>query len=123
LLKESIWCSKASKGIGNPGSTVLNFLQNFSTSKNTSPLKGTHVISTQQIDLPKLNYLIDLAKHLREAEQASENPRHRSLLAGKILGNLFFEPSTRTTSSFAAAAIKLGGRFHFVNINLPYRIF
>ncbi len=31
------------------------------------------------------------------------------LLKNRILGNLFFEPSTRTASSFAAAMLRLGG--------------
>ena len=31
------------------------------------------------------------------------------LLKGKILANLFYEPSTRTSSSFTAAMERLGG--------------
>ena len=32
------------------------------------------------------------------------------LLAGKILANIFYEPSTRTSASFAAAMLRCGGK-------------
>jgi len=37
------------------------------------------------------------------------------LLKGKILANVFYEPSTRTASSFAAAIMRLGGQVISVN--------
>lgn len=37
------------------------------------------------------------------------SPSPIKIADGKILANLFFEPSTRTASSFAAAMVKLGG--------------
>ncbi len=36
-------------------------------------------------------------------------------LQGKIIANLFYEPSTRTSSSFYAAMIKLGGSVMTIN--------
>ena len=36
-------------------------------------------------------------------------------LSGKILTNLFYEPSTRTSSSFAAAMLRLGGQVISIN--------
>jgi len=38
------------------------------------------------------------------------NKKHPKLLQGKILGALFFEPSTRTRLSFESAMAKLGGQ-------------
>lgn len=46
-------------------------------------------------------YLLDLAEQFEGLEQP--------LLQGKILANLFFEPSTRTRLSFQAAMARLGG--------------
>ena len=41
------------------------------------------------------------------------------LLQGKILANLFYEPSTRTASSFMAAMLRLGGQMIPIN-NVQY---
>jgi aspartate carbamoyltransferase catalytic subunit len=41
------------------------------------------------------------------------------LLKGKILANLFYEPSTRTSSSFMAAMLRLGGQVIPIN-NVQY---
>jgi aspartate carbamoyltransferase len=41
------------------------------------------------------------------------------LLRGKILANLFYEPSTRTSSSFMAAMLRLGGQVIPIN-NVQY---
>lgn len=37
------------------------------------------------------------------------------LLKGKVLANVFYEPSTRTSSSFQAAMLRLGGTVISVN--------
>jgi len=37
------------------------------------------------------------------------------LLSGRVLANLFFEPSTRTSSSFATAMLRMGGSY--LNLN------
>ena len=46
---------------------------------------------------------------LETAGKFEENPNRR-LLAGKVIGSLFFEPSTRTRLSFETAANRLGAR-------------
>ncbi|MBR3854555.1 MAG: aspartate carbamoyltransferase [Bacteroidaceae bacterium] len=46
---------------------------------------------------------------LQMAEKFEENP-NRDILAGKVIGSLFFEPSTRTRLSFETAAMRLGAR-------------
>ena len=47
----------------------------------------------------------------RVASDIIENPeKYREAAKGKILGSLFFEPSTRTRLSFESAMLSLGGR-------------
>jgi aspartate carbamoyltransferase catalytic subunit len=46
---------------------------------------------------------------LNLAEEFESNP-HQPLLEGKVVGSLFFEPSTRTRLSFETAINRLGGR-------------
>jgi aspartate carbamoyltransferase catalytic subunit len=41
--------------------------------------------------------------------------RKLNLLEGRLLANLFFEPSTRTSSSFATAMLRMGG--DYLNLN------
>ena len=49
-------------------------------------------------------------------EDIKNNPRRLKYhLQDKILANLFYEPSTRTSSSFAAAMFKLGGSVISIN--------
>lgn len=58
--------------------------------------------------------LMDLLKLARKIKW-EEIPRPLEQLQGKILFNLFYEPSTRTSSSFYAAMCKLGGSVIPVN--------
>ena len=44
------------------------------------------------------------------AQQIQKNPAlYRSRCSGKIMGTLFYEPSTRTQMSFQTAMLRLGG--------------
>ena len=54
----------------------------------------------------------DIHRILADAEKllpVAKGNLHLPLLQGKILGNLFFEPSTRTRMSFETAMKRLGG--------------
>jgi aspartate carbamoyltransferase catalytic subunit len=62
-----------------------------------------HIISIRDFDRPGIDRLLDAAAEI-EAHRYDTN-----LLAGKILGLLFFEPSTRTRMSFESAMARLGG--------------
>lgn len=54
--------------------------------------------------------IFDLANNIKE------NPNnYRYSLVGKIITNLFYEPSTRTSSSFTSAMYKLGGQVIPIN--------
>lgn len=60
-----------------------------------------HVVKTQQFDREALERLFELASSLEHTRS--------TILQGKILASLFFEPSTRTRLSFESAAMRLGG--------------
>ena len=61
------------------------------------------VVSIRDFGRDQILGILDVAAQM-EAEQ------HPALLDGKVLGLLFFEPSTRTRLSFASAMMRLGGK-------------
>ncbi len=63
-----------------------------------------HVLESQQFS-PELLY--DLFRRADELRDTSKD--FSSVLRGKILATLFYEPSTRTRLSFESAMLKLGG--------------
>ena len=65
------------------------------------------IVSVNQFDLAGLGTLFDLARRMKPV--AARKARSK-VLDGYILGNLFFEPSTRTRMSFASAFMRLGGQ-------------
>ena len=67
---------------------------------------GTHILSISQFESMDVERLFDVADHM--APYARREKRTR-VLDGAILGNLFFEPSTRTRVSFGCAFNLLGG--------------
>jgi aspartate carbamoyltransferase len=67
---------------------------------------GKDIISVRQFARPDLEYVFGVAHEMRGMV---ERVGTFDLLKGKILANLFYEPSTRTSSSFTAAMERLGG--------------
>ena len=66
-----------------------------------------HVLSAQQfLNDQDLERLLNLSM---EMEQDIKKGKAKPVLAGKILGTLFYEPSTRTRFSFESAMLRLGG--------------
>ncbi|MEX1124040.1 MAG: aspartate carbamoyltransferase [Acidimicrobiia bacterium] len=65
-----------------------------------------HVITASQFDRDSL---LDLFATARRMESAVARREKLVVLQGALLGNLFFEPSTRTRLSFGAAFQRLGG--------------
>lgn len=65
--------------------------------------QNQHIISIREFNRE------GLLKIIRLAEKMNDNPP-KDLLKDKILGTLFFEPSTRTRLSFESAMNRLGGR-------------
>jgi len=71
-----------------------------------APYYGWDILSVKQFSLEDLTYIYAVAHELREIVARIGG---FDLLKGKILANLFYEPSTRTSSSFTAAMERLGG--------------
>ena len=69
-------------------------------------LKGKHFITTQDWSVQELETLFELAAQLKREYAAG---RHHDWLTGKSLGMIFFDPSTRTRTSFEVAMTQLGG--------------
>jgi len=68
-------------------------------------LKGRHLIEPKDFSKEELEEIFNLC------DRIVENPEnYNKKCDGKILANLFYEPSTRTRLSFEAAMLRLGGK-------------
>ncbi|MDR4499024.1 MAG: aspartate carbamoyltransferase [Candidatus Scalindua sp.] len=65
-------------------------------------LKNRDIISILDFTKEEISYVLELSKRMERESSAD-------MLKGKILANLFFEPSTRTRLSFETAMKRLGG--------------
>lgn len=74
--------------------------------RHTSWYYGKDILSVDQFQSRDIDYLFGVA---RELEAMVKRVGSFDLLKGKVIANLFYEPSTRTSSSFAAAMMRLGG--------------
>ncbi len=71
-----------------------------------APFYGKDILSVKQFSRHDLDYTFEVAREMREMVTRIGT---FDLLKGKILANLFYEPSTRTSSSFTSAMERLGG--------------
>ncbi|MFZ5352170.1 MAG: aspartate carbamoyltransferase [Bacillota bacterium] len=67
-------------------------------------LKGRHLIDPNDFTLEELKMVFDLADKMVDDRAAFAD-----ICKGKILGTLFYEPSTRTRLSFESAMLRMGG--------------
>ena len=67
---------------------------------------GNHILSIDQFDRTDIEKLFSVADKL---EPFASKEKITRVLEGAILGNMFFEPSTRTRISFGASFNLLGG--------------
>jgi aspartate carbamoyltransferase catalytic subunit len=65
-----------------------------------------HLISIDELSKEDILYIL---KKAEEFEPIARGEKKSRILEGKILANLFFEPSTRTRMSFESAMKRLGG--------------
>src|SRR5512139_1893086 len=71
-----------------------------------APWYGKDILSIKQFSREDLEYIFAVS---HEMHDMVDHIGTFDLLKGKILANLFYEPSTRTSSSFTAAIERLGG--------------
>jgi aspartate carbamoyltransferase len=74
--------------------------------QRTAPWYGKDILSVKQFSRSDLEYIFAVA---HEMHTMVDRVGTFDLLKGKILANLFYEPSTRTSSSFTSAMERLGG--------------
>ena len=67
---------------------------------------GSHILSVDQFTREDIDTIFSVADEMRPY---AERQRITRVLEGAILGNMFFEPSTRTRVSFGCAFNLLGG--------------
>jgi aspartate carbamoyltransferase len=74
--------------------------------QRNAPFYGKDILSVKQFGRADLDYTFGVAHEMREMV---ERVGTFDLLKGKILASIFYEPSTRTSSSFTSAMERLGG--------------
>ena len=67
-------------------------------------LEGRHLIDANDFTVEELKSIINLGLNMCKEPKSFED-----LCKGKILGTLFYEPSTRTRLSFESAILRMGG--------------
>ena len=70
-----------------------------------------HFVSIDDLSFEDIDFLFNHTSILKKEYPSM----YRDLLRGKIHTNLFYEPSTRTSSSFHTAMLKLGGEVLSIN--------
>ncbi|KAM3602332.1 uncharacterized protein V6R79_002224 [Siganus canaliculatus] len=89
-----------------PGSAPAGQVSHFQMSPLLHPLVGQHILSVRQFSKEQISHLFNVAHTLRLMVQKE---RSLEILKGKVMASMFYEVSTRTSSSFAAAMQRLGG--------------
>ena len=78
-----------------------------------------HLLTLKGLDADLLNAILDDAESYLTAPGVL--PARRQTLAGRTVGNLFFEPSTRTRASFDLAGKRLGADVLNLDVNTSSR--
>ncbi|XP_053565421.1 CAD protein isoform X2 [Bombina bombina] len=92
--------------ITSPQNMSTQSVQHIQTSPLLHPLIGQHILSVKQFTKEQMSHLFNVAHTLRMLVQKE---RSLDMLKGKVMASMFFEASTRTSSSFSAAMQRLGG--------------
>ena len=83
-------------------------------SKKAIKISKKHLLGIQDLSISDVNYILSEAKQFIELNRSKS--KKLDLLKGKTQINLFFEPSTRTQSSFELAGKRLGADVMSMNI-------
>ena len=90
--------------------------------KNNTAIKNTpkHLLGIQNLSILEAKSILDEAKKFIKLNRS--NSKKLDILRGKTQINLFFEPSTRTQSSFELAGKRLGAdvmSVSYTHLTLP----
>ncbi len=85
---------------------LFDYTQLIEKTTEYDMLKGMDVLSVGQFEREKIEYIF---KRTREMREMCDRVGSADLLKGYVLACIFYEPSTRTSSSFIAAMQRLGG--------------
>ena len=80
--------------------------------QKASAWRGRHILAVKQFTRADLDYVFGVASEMQRVVQCVGGT---DLLKGKLLANMFYEPSTRTSCSFMAAMQRLGGQVIPIN--------
>ena len=67
---------------------------------------GRDVVSIRDFNIEEVTHILDCAEKMLPV---AEGKKTSTVLEGKVLASLFYEPSTRTRLSFESAILRLGG--------------
>ncbi|XP_026846200.1 CAD protein [Drosophila persimilis] len=90
------------------GSVAANQYSQPSPNPVAHSLVGKHILAVDMFSKDHLNDIFNLAQLLKS--RVTKDRPLDDLLRGKIMASVFYEVSTRTQCSFAAAMLRLGGR-------------
>ena len=80
--------------------------------EEVSAWRGRHILKVAQFTREDLDHVFAVAGEMQEMVRETGGS---DLLKGKVLANMFYEPSTRTSCSFMAAMQRLGGQVIPIN--------
>ncbi|XP_055915035.1 CAD protein [Eupeodes corollae] len=99
------------------GNTTLKELIQKTSSATANPtahgLLGKHILTVDMFNKEQLNDIFNLAQ-IFKGRVTKDRPLD-DILKGKIMASVFYEVSTRTSCSFAAAMQRLGGRVIYMD--------
>ena len=85
-------------------------------SKKAIKISQKHLLGIQGLSIGDVNIILDEAKEFISLNKSKN--KKLDILRGKTQINLFFEPSTRTQSSFELAGKRLGADVMSMNLSL-----
>lgn len=85
----------------------VNIHSTYGHIHTTHGLAGRHILTADMFTKEQLNDIFNTAQTLRVCVMKERQLDH--ILKGKIMASIFYEVSTRTSCSFTAAMLRLGG--------------
>lgn len=86
-----------------------------SLNPNVNRFMGRDIISIEDLPKEEIDFILEKASEIENDFRNNNFLNYRKAMAGKIMISAFFEPSTRTSTSFQAAILKMGGNVIAIN--------